>query len=99
MPPSPLLPTLLLPQPPAFFQNIGYNAALSFLLNLDNNDGNNDPLFLISKHRSNFNKGLTFTQTEPLTLMTSGTHKSVLEIDLLPKVKNISDVEKIIPKN
>ena len=89
MPLSPLLSTLLPPQPPASFQNVGKNAALLFLLNLDNNDGNNDLLFSISKYGSNFNKCITLTQTGPLTLMTSGTHKSVLKINLLPKVIQI----------
>ena len=43
--------------------NLGNNPPLSFLPNLDKNDGNNDPLFPTNKYRLNFDEGITFTQT------------------------------------
>ena len=44
-------------------------------------------------------KGIALAEAEPIAFTTTDTQKSMPKINLLPKVKEISEVEEIIPKN
>ena len=92
------------PTPPAaaLFSNLGNNSSLSFLPSLDKNDENDNPPFPTNKYQLNLDKGIAFTQTEPLNLITACTQNSIPKINLLVKVGGIKirlEVEEIIPRN